>query len=201
MGLKGVYQMNKYTIVFTVISAVVLIAIFVYASTVNAEAPTEKVTEAETECKVLQCTTMYDVPISDDLQFFIQEWCKDYGIDPKLVLAVIKVESNFRPYAYNPDSDCCGLMQISNVNLPMLSAELGVTDLFNVYENAMGGIYLLRQALNYDGDIEHALLIYNNGLGGAKKLFYKGIHSTEYSRKVLAVRDSLTVREKIYEEK
>lgn len=192
--------MNKYMIVFTIISSVVLIAIFVYASTVNAEAPTEKVTEAETECKVLQCTTMYDVPISDDLQFFIQEWCKDYGIDPKLVLAVIKVESNFRCNAYNADTDCCGLMQINSVNLPMLRAELGVTDLFNAYENAMGGIYLLRQALNYDGDTEHALMIYNCGIGGAKKLFYKGVHGTEYSRKVLEARDNLRVRERIYEE-
>jgi soluble lytic murein transglycosylase-like protein len=143
---------------------------------------------------------MYDVPISDDLQFFIQEWCKEYGIDPKLVLAVIKVESNFRCNAYNADTDCCGLMQIKGMNLPTVRAELGVTDLFNAYENAMGGIYLLRQALNYDGDIEHALLIYNNGLGGAKELFYKGIHSTEYSRKVLEARDNLKVREYIYEE-
>jgi hypothetical protein len=91
-------------------------------------------------------------------------------------------------------------MQINKVNLPVLREKLGVTDLFNAYENAMGGIYLLRQALNYDGDIEHALMIYNCGIGSAKKLFYKGVHSTEYSRKVLEALDNLKVRERIYEE-
>lgn len=192
--------MNKYMILFTIISAVIVLFLFVLASTVEAEAPTEKRAEAETECIVLECTTLYDVPLTDELQIFIHEMCAEYGIDYKLVLAIISVESSFRCNAYNETTDCCGLMQINRINLPVLRDKLGVTDLFNAYENAIGGIYLLRQALNYDGDTEHALLIYNNGIGNAKKLFYKGVHSTEYSRKVLAVRDSLTVRERIYEE-
>lgn len=192
--------MNKYIILFTIVSAVIILVLFVFASTVEAEAPTEKRAEAETECIVLECTTLYDVPLTDELQIFIHEMCAEYGVDFRLVLAIISVESSFRCNAYNADTDCCGLMQIKGMNLPTVRAELGVTDLFNAYENAMGGIYLLRQALNYDGDIEHALLIYNNGLGGAKELFYKGIHSTEYSRKVLEARDNLKVREYIYEE-
>lgn len=197
--------MNKYMVVFTVISVLAITIMFVYASIVNAEAPTEKrvekVTEAETECIVLECTTIYDVPLTDELQIFIHETCAEYGVDFRLVLAIISVESSFRCNAYNETTDCCGLMQINRVNLPVLREKLGVTDLFSAYENVIGGIYLLRDALNYDGDTEHALMIYNCGIGSAKKLFYKGIHSTEYSRKVLDARDSLTVREKIYEEK
>lgn len=196
--------MNKYMILFTIISAVIILFLFVLASTVEAEAPTEKrvekATESETECIVLECTTLYDVPLTDELQIFIHEMCAEYGVDFRLVLAVISVESSFRSNAYNETTDCCGLMQINRVNLPVLRDKLGVTDLFNAYENVIGGIYLLKDALNYDGDTEHALMIYNCGIGGAKKLFYKGIHSTEYSRKVLAARDSLTVKERIYEE-
>jgi hypothetical protein len=192
--------MNKYMILFTIVSAVIILVLFVFASTVEAEAPTEKRAEAETECIVLECTTLYDVPLTDELQIFIHEMCAEYGVDFRLVLAIISVESSFRCNAYNADTDCCGLMQINRVNLPVLRDKLGVTDLFNAYENAIGGIYLLRQALNYDGDTEHALMIYNCGLGGAKELFYKGIHSTEYSRKVLEARDNLKVREYIYEE-
>ena len=192
--------MNKYMIIFTILSAVIILVLFVYSSIVEAEAPTEELTEADAKCKRVECTTLYDVPISDDLQFFIQEWCKEYGIDPKLVLALISVESSFRANAYNADTKCYGLMQISTINLPMLRAELGVTDWFNAYENVMGGIYLLRDCFKYDGDTEHALMIYNNGLSGAKELFYKGIHSTEYSQKVLSAMDNLKVRERIYEE-
>ena len=196
--------MNKHMIIFTIISAVIILVLFVLASTVNAEAPTEKrveeTTKAETECIVLECTTIYDVPLTDELQIFIHETCAEYGVDYKLVLAIISVESSFRPNAYNESTDCCGLMQINTVNLPVLRDKLGVTDLFSAYENVIGGIYLLRDALNYDGDTEHALMIYNCGIGSANKLFYKGIHSTEYSRKVLEARDNLKVREQIYEE-
>lgn len=193
--------MNKYTIVFTIISAVIILVLFVLASTVEAEAPTEETTEADAGCKIIECTTLYDVPLTDELQIFIHEMCAEYGVDFRLVLAIISVESSFRCNAYNETTDCCGLMQINRINLPVLCEKLGVTDLFNAYENVIGGIYLLKQALSYDGDTEHALMIYNCGIGGAKKLFYKEVHSTEYSRKVLAVRDSITVREKIYEEK
>lgn len=192
--------MNKYIILFTIVSAVIILVLFVFASTVEAEAPTEKRAEAETECIVLECTTLYDVPLTDELQIFIHEMCAEYGVDFRLVLAIISVESSFRCNAYNADTDCCGLMQINRINLPVLREKLGVTDLFSAYENAIGGIYLLRQALNYDGDTEHALMIYNCGIGSAKKLFYKGVHSTEYSRKVLEARDNLKVRERIYEE-
>ena len=192
--------MNKYMILFTIISAVTVLVLFVLASTVEAEAPTEETTEADVECKIVECTTLYDVPLTDELQIFIHEMCAEYGIDYKLVLAIISVESSFRCNAYNETTDCCGLMQINRINLPVLRDKLGVTDLFSAYENAIGGIYLLRQALNYDGDTEHALMIYNCGIGSAKKLFYKGVHSTEYSRKVLEARDNLKVRERIYEE-
>lgn len=192
--------MNKYMILFTIISAVIILVLFVLASTVEAEAPTEETTEADAECKIVECTTLYDVPLTDELQIFIHEMCTEYGVDFRLVLAVISVESSFRCNAYNEKTDCCGLMQINRINLPELREKLGVTDLFNAYENVIGGIYLLKDALGYDSDTEHALMIYNCGIGSAKKLFYKGIHSTEYSQKVLAVRDSLTVRERIYEE-
>ena len=196
--------MNKFMIIFTIVSAVIILFLFVLASTVEAEAPTEKraekVTEAETECIVLECTTLYDVPLTDELQIFIHEMCAEYGVDFRLVLAIISVESSFRCNAYNETTDCCGLMQINRINLPVLREKLGVTDLFNAYENVIGGIYLLKDAFNYDGDTEHALMIYNCGIGNAKKLFYKGIHSTEYSRKVLEARDNLKVREYIYEE-
>ncbi len=194
--------MNKYIIVLTILSAVIILVLFVLASTVEAEAPTEKRIEkaTEAECMVLECTTLYDVPLTDELQILIHEMCAEYGVDFRLVLAIISVESSFRCNSYNETTDCCGLMQINRINLPVLREKLGVTDLFNAYENVIGGIYLLRNALNYDGDTEHALMIYNCGLTGARKLWANGVHSTEYTRKVLTAREELKVRERIYEE-
>lgn len=191
--------MNQYMFAFVVITILFIAAMFIAASALEPESPAPKPSPTP-EPQELKCSVIYDVPMSKDLQIFTQEICADYKVDFKLVLAIIAVESGFRSTAYNEKTDCCGLMQVNAVNLPVLREKLGVTDLFDSYENIRSGIYILRYALNYGGDTVHALMIYNNGLAGAKKLVQKGIHSTEYSRKVLEARDSLQLRERIYEE-
>lgn len=195
--------MNKHVIIFSIISAVIVLILFVYASSVEAETPIEEAqaetTTKETECVILECTTMYNVPLSDELQLFIREQCRENGIDARLVLAIISVESSFRTSAYNADTDCYGLMQINGVNLPLLRKNLGITNLFDAYENVLGGVYLLSKA-SVGYDTEHALMIYNCGLTGAKRLWDSGIHSTDYTQKVLAAKEKLKVRERIYEE-
>jgi soluble lytic murein transglycosylase-like protein len=184
---------------FVIITVLFIAAMFIAASALEPENPAPKPSPTP-DPQELKCSVIYDVPLSEDLQIFAQEICDYYKVDFNLVLAVIAVESGFRSTAYNEKTDCCGLMQVNAVNLPVLREKLGVTDLFDSYENVLSGIYILRYALNYGGDTVHALMIYNNGLSGAKKLFYKGVHSTEYSRKVLEARDSLQLRERIYEE-
>ena len=151
------------------------------------------------ETKELECTVIYDVPLGRELQIFTQEVCKRYRIDYELVLAVIQVESSFNPNAYNEKTDCIGLMQVKGINLPELIEEFDVNYLLDPYENVLGGVYLLSKA-SVGCDTEHALMIYNCGLTGARKLWCSGIHSTEYTRKVLAAKDELRVREWIYEE-
>jgi soluble lytic murein transglycosylase-like protein len=183
--------MSQYMFAFIVISVLFIGAMFAASAAMNDE---------PLPPKELKCWEIYDVPLSEDLQIYTQELCEEYNIDFKLVLAIISVKSGFRPNAYNEKSKCCGLMQVKADNLSVLSEKLGVSNLFDSYENIMSGIYILRYALNFDNDLEHALIIYNNGLTGAKKLFYKGIHSTECSRQILEVRDNLQLRERIYEE-
>jgi hypothetical protein len=184
---------------FVVITVLFIAALFIAASALDPESPATKPTP-KTEPEELKYSVIYDVPLSDDLQIFTQLVCEDYKVDFKLVLAVIAVESGFRSTAYNEKTDCCGLMQVNAVNLPVLREKLGVTNLFDSYENIRSGIYILRYALNYGGDTVHALMIYNNGLAGAKRLIQKGIHSTDYTDKVLLEMKKLRVRCRIYEE-
>ena len=191
--------MNQYMFAFVVITILFIAAMFIAASALEPENPASKPSPTP-DPQELKCSVIYDVPMSKDLQIFTQEMCEDYKVDFKLVLAVIAVESGFRSTAYNEKTDCCGLMQVNAVNLPVLREKLGVTNLFDSYENVLSGIYILRYALNYGGDTVHALMIYNNGLNGAKKLIQKGIHSTDYTDKVLLEMKKLRVCERIYEE-
>jgi hypothetical protein len=84
-----------------------------------------------------------------------------HGLDPGLVLAVIKVESGFQPGAVSP-KNARGLMQL----IPETAARFGVTDPFAVEENLQGGMRYLRWLLSYfRGNVTLALAAYNAGEG------------------------------------
>ena len=89
----------------------------------------------------------------------IQDACQKYRVQPELVRAVIKAESNHNPEAVS-SAGAKGLMQL----MPATARSLGVKDAFDPEENIHGGVRLLRQLLNrYHGDVDLALAAYNAG--------------------------------------
>jgi soluble lytic murein transglycosylase-like protein len=90
---------------------------------------------------------------------------KKHGLDPALVLAVVQVESGFRPDAISPKG-AQGLMQL----MPKTAAGLGVADAFDPAQNLDGGARYLRQLVTrYEGDLTKALAAYNAGEGAVAK--------------------------------
>jgi hypothetical protein len=88
-----------------------------------------------------------------------------HGLDPGLVLAVVSVESGFRPQAVSPKG-AQGLMQL----MPRTASELGVTDAFDPAQNLDGGVRHLGSLLAlYDGDVRRALAAYNAGQGAVAR--------------------------------
>lgn len=84
---------------------------------------------------------------------------EQFGLDPALVLAVIKAESDFDPYAVS-SKGAMGLMQL----MPETAYRMGVGDILDPRENIAGGSRYLKLLLGmFDGDLDLSLAAYNAG--------------------------------------
>jgi hypothetical protein len=124
-----------------------------------------------------------EAPPGGDIHALAIQSAQRHGLDPDLVLAVVAVESGFRPEAKSPKG-AQGLMQL----MPATAAELGVRNAFDPAENLDGGSRYLGALITlYGGDLTRALAAYNAGVKAVDKS--KGVppyrETREYVRKVL----------------
>lgn len=106
-----------------------------------------------------------------------------HQIDPKLVLAIIAVESNFNVRAQSP-KDAMGLMQL----IPDTADRFNIKNAFDASQNIKGGVRYLRWLLSYyQGDIRLVAAAYNAGERAVDR--YKGIppypETRNYVKRVL----------------
>lgn len=89
----------------------------------------------------------------------INDAARLYQIDPSLIKAVIKRESNFDRYARSAKG-ALGLMQL----MPATALDMNVTDSFDPRQNIFGGTrYLKWLSKIFSGDLELILASYNAG--------------------------------------
>jgi hypothetical protein len=92
-----------------------------------------------------------------------------HGVDPYLVKAIIKAESDFDPGAVSPKK-AMGIMQLT----PETASDYGVKNPFDPIENLDGGVRVLRDLMDYFyGNRRLALAAYNAGRWAVVKSGFK----------------------------
>jgi len=111
-------------------------------------------------------TKTYD---RSDLRKIVSDVSLEHGVDPKLVDAVVRVESDYDPRAISRRG-ALGLMQL----MPDTADRLDVDDPFDPEENIRGGVREISRLVDrYAGNLQLALAAYNAGEGAVAR--YRGI--------------------------
>ena len=134
--------------------------------------PSENVSKAENVSREAAPTSqpapeMAATPVRTTAQIdaAIAQAAARHHVDPNLVRAVVKVESNFNPNAVSRKG-AMGLMQL----MPGTARELAVTDPFDPEQNVDAGVRHLRGLLDsFDGDVSRSLAAYNAGAKAVEK--------------------------------
>ena len=118
----------------------------------------------------------------EEIRRAIAWYAKKYRLDPALLRAVIKTESDFRLHAVSRKG-AIGLMQL----MPATVTTLRVSDAYDSIQNIRGGAKQLRHLLNlYQDDLPLSLAAYNAGVHRVKGGKVPRIRETRsYVRKVL----------------
>jgi soluble lytic murein transglycosylase-like protein len=122
--------------------------------------------------------------ISDPINALIEVISRNLDVDPALVRAMVKAESNFNRWAIS-SKGALGLMQL----IPETGARYGVRDFFDPQQNIEGGVRYIKFLLGkFNGNLDLSLAAYNAGENLVDKIGrIPAIRETQdYVRKVRA---------------
>lgn len=111
---------------------------------------------------------------------YVYKYAEEYEVDPILVFAIIKAESNFNPNVVS-SSNAIGLMQLMDATAEEIASKLDITfmkkaSLYNPELNIqLGTKYFSNLMKQYEDNYLLALTAYNAGIGNVQKWIEQGI--------------------------
>lgn len=124
-------------------------------------------------------------PMQHKVFGIVRKLAPEYGVSPRLVMAVIRAESNFDPGAVSV-KNAQGLMQL----IPETSVRFNVRKPFDPEQNIRGGLSYLRWLLAYfEGNVALVAAAYNAGEGTVNR--YRGIppypETRDYVKRIMSI--------------
>jgi soluble lytic murein transglycosylase-like protein len=115
----------------------------------------------------------------------VRQLSVEHGLDPKLMDALVRVESGYNPRAVSRKG-AMGLMQL----MPETATRLGVENPFDPEQNVRGGMREFSRLVDrYRGNLQFALAAYNAGEGAVSQ--YRGVppyrETRNYVSKILTI--------------
>jgi hypothetical protein len=129
------------------------------------DAPNGKTTQQVSRDKKEKPVGKADNVIGHDFSGYVHKAAAKYELEPELIKAVIKTESNGNHRAVSRKG-AVGLMQL----MPSTASDMNVSNPFNPEENIEGGSRYLKYLLErFNGNLTLALAAYNSGPGTVEK--------------------------------
>lgn len=101
----------------------------------------------------------YTATPTPEIQSMVDKSAENHQVDPKLVHAIIQVESGYNPRAVSRKG-AEGIMQL----IPSTAQRFGVRNTFNPQQNIEGGVTYLRYLLDlFNGNVPLSVAAYNAG--------------------------------------
>jgi soluble lytic murein transglycosylase-like protein len=119
----------------------------------------------------------------------IEKTARSHGLDPGLIHAVIRAESNYDRFAIS-EQGAMGLMQL----MPATAARYGVKNVFDAAQNVEGGAKYLKDLIKlYGRRTDYALAAYNAGQEAVRR--YNGVPPFQETKDYIArIQESYTRR-------
>ena len=158
--------------------------------TTTTEQPTAIVEDVVPETVAEPTYKLCDIPLSQELQIWLIDYCKDIHINPYMIMAMCEKESQYNANAVGDSGRSLGIMQIQPKWHEWRMDKLGCTDLLDARQNMMVGIDILIDLYNKCNDTAWVLMAYNGGSAYANRNYNAG-NISEYAEYIMARAEEL----------
>jgi len=159
----------KYFIIFIVLISITVFSFSAVMATPNMNDPYTKQYIGAYKAKILEYNPGLSGKELDAVVLSILYYCRQYGVEPRFVVAVVACESAFDIHA----TSCAGAQGLGQL-MPGTAREVGVYNSYDPVQNIRGTVQILRHNLEHfsgfdvERQIKLSLAAYNAGMGAVQ---------------------------------